>query len=229
MERESYWARVFDEKARVEQDPARRLCFSSEANRQSIYEAVMAFVDGRFDRVLDAGAGDGELSLRLKQKANFVAALDISCEMIRLARRRVGPGDPSIGLCRGSFVTPPFRSGTFDLIVASEALQHAPFFPTLFRLVELLRPGGTLVVSMPHKGHPIIQEAQRRRGGMFHGIGAEELGRLGEERGVELWVRPLFLEGHRDKGYVFGPVLESPSSARLHGANRIVLKIKRRA
>ncbi len=227
MEHEKYWARVFDEKVRVEEDPARKLCFSSEANRQSIYEAVLDFIDGPFDRALDAGAGDAELTLRLRPKGNFVVALEISSEMLRLARLKIAPKDGTMGLCRGSFIVPPFKAGTFDLIVASEALQHTPFFPTVFRLIELLRPDGVLVISIPHKDHPIIRRAQKRRGGMFKGIGGEELTRLGRRPGIELWVRGLFLSGDAENSYFYGPVMKSPSSSGLRGANRVVLKIRK--
>lgn len=227
MDHEKYWARVFDEKVRVEEDPARKLCFSSEANRQSIYEAVLSFIDGPFDKALDAGAGDAELTLRLRQKGNFVVALEISSEMLRLARLKIDPKDRTMGLCRGSFITPPFKRGTFDLIVASEALQHTPFFPTVFHLIELLRCGGVLVISIPHKGHPIIKKAQERRGGMFKGIGGEELTRLSREQGIELWARGLFLSGDAEKRYVYGPIMKPPLPSDLRGANRVVLKIRK--
>lgn len=222
---EKYWVRVFDEKVRVEEDPARKLCFSSEANRQSIYEAVLDFIDGPFDKALDAGAGDAELTLRLRQKGNFVVALDISSEMLGLARLKMDPRDPAAGLCRGSFIRPPFKPGSFDLIVASEALQHTPFFPTVYRLIELLRSGGVLVISIPHKAHPIIRRAQKRRAGMFKGIGGEELSRLSRERGIELWVRGLFLSGDLENRYVYGPIMRPPLPSGLRGANRVVLKI----
>ena len=44
----------------------------------------------------------------------------------------------------------PFKKNTFDVIIASEIMEHV-YDPKLFiaRLMEVLRPGGSLVINTP--------------------------------------------------------------------------------
>lgn len=227
MKKEAYWAAFFDKRARSETEPAKCLCFSSEANRQSIYDAVYTFIQGYFGKVLDVGTGNGELSLRLRRHCDLTIAFDISFEMLKLAKQKLSFDKAYVHLCQASLTEAPFSDGLFDLIVASEVLQYVPFFPTVFDLIGLLKPGGMLVISIPHRTHPVVMEAQKRRPGMFNGIGVEELRHLSEKEGILCLVMPLYLEDDFEKRYIRGPICRAPDLDDIDGANRLVIKIEK--
>lgn len=100
--------------------------------------------------VLDAGSGGGWLANELKNSDTMLVSFDLSLRNIReiTANTRIGN---HIGVV-GDALTPPFMAGSFDCIVASEIIEHltdpALFINSMFRL---LKPGGRLIVSTPHK------------------------------------------------------------------------------
>ena len=103
------------------------------------------------DVVLDIGCGTGSLALRLASSAAEVHGLDISKEMIRIAKAkaadaqvdnvhfRVGPFDPTFG---------GFGPGSLDCICAYSIIHLVKERDAaLEQMWRLLRPGGTLVSS----------------------------------------------------------------------------------
>ncbi|MBW1672244.1 MAG: class I SAM-dependent methyltransferase [Deltaproteobacteria bacterium] len=227
MKHEKYWSVFFNNKAISEEDAAKRLTFSSEANRQSIYEAIQSFIHGHFDKVLDAGVGMGDLCLQFKPQSNLTIAIDISFEMLKSMQNDVLSVEDKIGLCQASVINPPFREACFDLILACEVLQYVPFNPAVSRLVALLRPKGILVISIPHKAHPAVMQAHLRRDKMYNGIGIEELKLLSDLGGVVCRFMPLYLADNVDKQYVRGEIKKKPSISDIEGANRFIIKLEK--
>jgi SAM-dependent methyltransferase len=227
MKHDKYWSDFFDNKATSEEDAAKRLTFSSEANRRSIYEAIQFFIHGHFEKVLDAGAGMGEFCLRLKAQSNTVVALDISFEMLRSLQENIFSVEDRIVLCQGSVINPPFPNESFDLIIASEVLQYVPFYPSVSRLTALLKPKGVLVISIPHKAHPAVMRAHVRRDGMYNGVGIEELKQLSDLEGTSCQFMTLYLADDEDKHYIRGGIYEVPVMMYFEGANRIIIKVEK--
>jgi tRNA (cmo5U34)-methyltransferase len=86
------------------------------------------FAEEREIRVLDLGAGTGLLSARVAKKfpRSRVTLVDLSVEMLRVARRRLG-GEPG----RFEFKTMdyarkplPGRQGGYDLVVSALSIHH---------------------------------------------------------------------------------------------------------
>ena len=93
---------------------------------------------------LDVGCGDGLLAAGLAARAQTVTGVDRSAEMIRQARKR------DIG--NATFVEGDYLGGAsldeggYDFVSAVAVIHHSPFDDAVDRLVELLAPGGRLVV-----------------------------------------------------------------------------------
>ncbi|MFC7326460.1 class I SAM-dependent methyltransferase [Marinactinospora rubrisoli] len=94
---------------------------------------------------LDVGCGDGLLARKLAARARTVTGIDISPEMIALARASAA-GHPGLTFIEGDFRTAGLPTGGYDFVCSVATIHHMDFEAALTRMRELLRPGGTLVV-----------------------------------------------------------------------------------
>ena len=96
------------------------------------------------ERVLDIGTGTGEAALFLAREypRAGVRGVDISEEMIRAARAKVGL-DPEgrIAFKRADAAALPYADDSFDLVAQ---LNMPPFFAAIARV---LRPGGHVIIA----------------------------------------------------------------------------------
>lgn len=126
--------------------------------------ALMGDIAGR--RVLDAGCGAGPLSAALRDRGATVTGLDSSAAMLRLARRRLGPGaDLHLADLREPL---PFPDGAFDDVVASLVLHYLQDWNApLAELRRVLAPGGRLIASVDH---PFQSQAQAGPGADYFAV-----------------------------------------------------------
>ena len=126
----------FDRIARLSQDHAR-------ANR---YEGtLLRHVPRPCGRTIDLGCGAGTLTRALADLAEHVVGVDLSPEMVRLARARCADRR-NVEFLVGDFLALDLAPATFDCVAAVAVLHHMPLLPSLERAKELLRPGGVLLV-----------------------------------------------------------------------------------
>src|SRR5437762_4042657 len=101
-------------------------------------------------RILELGCGTGQMSLYLARADRVVIGADLTRASLALgaaAARR-------FGLDRVRFVEtdlrrPGLRTGSFDVVYSSGVLHHTPDPRASFaRLVQLARPGGTIVLGV---------------------------------------------------------------------------------
>ncbi len=115
----------------------------------SRYAFAASFCTGA-GRVVDAGCGTGYGSHFLSPHARSVVGIDASSEAIYYAHTKYGGPKTRFlaGLCEGM----PIASGSVDLIVAFEVIEHLSGWPRfLSECKRLLAPGGVLLVSTPNK------------------------------------------------------------------------------
>ncbi len=99
-------------------------------------------------RILDFGAGTGQLSSKLAPKASHIVALDTSLPMLAVADSR---GLDNLQTLHGELTaelvaTHPLMQNRFDLVVASSVCGFVPDYEGTVRLIRsLLRPGGRFV------------------------------------------------------------------------------------
>jgi SAM-dependent methyltransferase len=120
--------------------PSQSLDDAQEALAREVAEAVP-----RGARVLDVGCGLGGTARLLAARGHDVVGIDPCEEAIAFA----GASSSSAArFAAARFETHRDEAGPFDALVLVEVLQHlAPLETTLRRALELLRPGGTLVIA----------------------------------------------------------------------------------
>jgi SAM-dependent methyltransferase len=98
-------------------------------------------------RILDFGCGTGG-NLRAYSRYGSVFGLEPDSGAVRLATGRGGAL-----LSRGSGTELPFQSGAFDVVVASDVLEHIENDRAAVQEISrVLRPGGAFIFSVP--AHP---------------------------------------------------------------------------
>ena len=98
-------------------------------------------------RVLDVGCGTGRHSAYLVELGHTVTGVDVSPEMLHVARRKTR----AARFVEGPMAPLPFDEGQFDGAVCALALSHvANINEPIAELARVVRPGGRLVVSDFH-------------------------------------------------------------------------------
>ncbi|HET7358457.1 MAG TPA: methyltransferase domain-containing protein [Nocardioidaceae bacterium] len=110
------------------------------------------------DRVLDMGCGAGRHAFELYRRGADVVAFDQDADELSAvsdmfaAMRTAGevPAGAEADVKQGDALQLPFADGEFDRIVAAEVLEHIPDDRrAIAELARVLRPGGTVAVTVP--------------------------------------------------------------------------------
>jgi SAM-dependent methyltransferase len=109
------------------------------------------------DRVLDLGCGAGRHAFEAARQGAHVVACDLDLAELKDVRGLFGAmaeaGEIEDGggvAVNGDALSLPFPDATFDRIIASEVMEHIPDDAGAAReLARVLRPGGTIAVTVP--------------------------------------------------------------------------------
>lgn len=138
------------------------------------------------DRLLDAGTGLGNVLYVAERAARGAAAVGVDRSAERLTRAAAeGVTSP---LSQADLHDLPVRTGAFDAALCSEVLEHLDDDRRALReLRRVLRPGGRLVVTVPHADYPVAWDPVNRA--------LERAGRAPIRRGpyVGIWTNHLRL------------------------------------
>jgi ubiquinone/menaquinone biosynthesis C-methylase UbiE len=115
------------------------------------------------DRVLDAGTGTGFAAIAAARKGARVVGVDLSSGMLELARRRLDElGLDAIELVNGDATAlPQHEGGSFDVVIGATVLLYMPADQALREWRRLLRPGGSVGLSVMKAGSPRASEIFR--------------------------------------------------------------------
>ncbi len=94
---------------------------------------------------LDIGSGTGTFSRLMAGRSDRVLGLDLSPEMVRVARER-SAGVANVEYRVADFMDERLGEASFDCIAALATLHHVPLAPALGRIARLLAPGGVLLI-----------------------------------------------------------------------------------
>lgn len=113
-------------------------------------------------RILDAGCGSGRNMLELARHGT-VTGVELSSASVAVARER-GVGE----VIEGSVLETPFESGSFDLAVSLDVIEHLDDdLGALRELRRVIAPGGALLITVPAyqwlwSGHDEVNHHHRR-------------------------------------------------------------------
>ncbi|GMR12276.1 MAG: hypothetical protein BMS9Abin29_0465 [Gemmatimonadota bacterium] len=103
------------------------------------------------ERVLDLPSGTGRFTEHLARDGYRVAATDISREMMKVGRERIGAIDNIRGHVQAEAERLPFRDGAFDCVVSIRFLHHLDPDTRVVVLREMARVARWLVVDYRHR------------------------------------------------------------------------------
>lgn len=167
-------------------------------------------------RVLEVGCGTGAFSRALANRGHQVTGIDLSPEMIRVARERDLPSHHVTFLC-GDFMRDSLGDETYDCVVSIATLHHMNLEPAVKRMADRVGPGGLLLV------HDLRSDAglwDRLRSGLA--VAARAWSRV---RAGQLWeraeIRAAWAEHGRGEQYLTMGGVEACVQALLPGSRAL--------
>ena len=114
-------------------------------------------------KILDAGCGSGQWALAFAARGCAVTAVDLSPEMIERARNHAASRNLSVEWRLGDLTAVTDPDATYDAVHARASLQFTPdITAALNEFRRVLRPGGSLLASVPGSLSPIYGRSWRR-------------------------------------------------------------------
>lgn len=105
-------------------------------------------------RLLDLGAAGGHLGRAVRDRCAFLAGVEPDASLPRGARGGYDDWRATDALSAGEWSEP------FDVVVCADVLEHLPRPEELLaRIRRWLRPGGTLLVSLPNVANLTVRAA----------------------------------------------------------------------
>jgi SAM-dependent methyltransferase len=135
-----------------------------ELNAGARYEDQLPTVENIFDtlrrfrplepnsRVLEIGVGNGWLQIYGRQKGYEINGLEISHQLIELARENARKTGTNIDVSLGNIETMDIGNNQYDAIIASSVFEHVERWePALQRVHRALKPGGVFWFDSTNK------------------------------------------------------------------------------
>jgi 2-polyprenyl-3-methyl-5-hydroxy-6-metoxy-1,4-benzoquinol methylase len=121
------------------------------AKRHLVNPAIFRLLGDINDkRILDAGCGQGYLSRLMANRGAHVVGVEPASALFTYACEREGELRQGVRYVQADLAALP-DLGTFDAVVASMVLCAIPDWrPAMRACAEALRPGGLLIVALPH-------------------------------------------------------------------------------
>ncbi|WP_446666641.1 class I SAM-dependent methyltransferase [Flexivirga sp. B27] len=169
--------------------------------------------DVRGRHILDAGCGSGATSEALQERGAVMTGFDLSPVMVDIARRRLGADADLHVADLGAPL--PFADNAFDDVVASLSLHYLQdWAPPLAELRRVLKPGGRLLLSVPHPTVYLVNYMDDPERNNYFAVTqySETFEFDGQEGTLTYWHRPLhaMTDAFTEAGYAIKVLAEPP-------------------
>lgn len=176
-------AQAYFSRVAADWDTLRAMHYSDADIEQAVLAAAGA---GPFDLVIDFGTGTGRMLSLLSARARRVEGIDLSHQMLTVARSNLeAAGAPNASVRHGDATAAPYPDDCADLVVIHQVL-HFLDDPSraLSEAARVLRPGGRLVVVdfAPHRHEHFREDHAHRR----LGISEADFERWAERSGLSV-------------------------------------------
>ncbi len=119
--------------------------------------------DVRGKTVLDFGCGSGENTLLLTLRGARVVGIDISSDLIALARRRLAvnglAGEASLLVASAHDL--PLSDASVDVVFGMAVLHHLDLAAAARQVLRVLKPGGRAIFNEPVRDSRVLRAARR--------------------------------------------------------------------
>jgi ubiquinone/menaquinone biosynthesis C-methylase UbiE len=105
-------------------------------------------------KVLELGCGTGYFTRELAATGAQITAVDISPDLLEVARRECPNGNTTFEIQNACALTYPDE--TFDSVVGSSVLHHLEIDDALREIARVLKPGGSIYFTEPNMMNPQI-------------------------------------------------------------------------
>lgn len=113
-----------------------------------------AFIGNHNRDVLEVGCGTGLFTREFAKTTNRITAIDISRDLVEIARDRVTSQNVAFEIENAYKTT--FEANSFDFIIGSSSLHHLELETALSEFHRVLRSGGWLMFTEPNMLNPQI-------------------------------------------------------------------------
>lgn len=176
-------AGAYFERIAPQWDEIRSLYVAEDAVEAAIIDVVG---EGPFSRLVDLGTGSGRMLTLLAVRAKSVLGLDLSQQMLNVARSKaIEAGLDNIELRHGDIFSTRLDEGSADLVVVHQVLHYlSDPAAAVTEAARITAPGGKLLIIdfAPHSLEVLRENHQHRR----LGFSDEEIGRWLTEAGLGL-------------------------------------------
>jgi ubiquinone/menaquinone biosynthesis C-methylase UbiE len=130
--------------------------WSSAAGKVRWERRANLFIDfiGSDNKILEICCGTGLFTKEIQHKRNLITAMDISPDLIQLAKKRIS--NPNVEFVVGNAYETGFKDDSFDIIIGSSALHHLEVEPAIKEFYRILKPRGRIFFTEPNMLNPQI-------------------------------------------------------------------------
>jgi ubiquinone/menaquinone biosynthesis C-methylase UbiE len=129
-------------------------------------------------RVLEVGFGTGDLQADLRAAGYQAYGIDLSAQMLRVARRKAAHSGARLRAGRATARALPFPAATFDAVVSTFPSEYIFDPRTLREIARVLRPGSPLIIVPGGVLLPVDRTSQllQRFAALVYGQGYRQTG-----------------------------------------------------
>lgn len=113
------------------------------------YKLAFNWIPNGLTNLLDAGCAWGYGTRFFREKSKNVYGLDPTQEFIKFANQKY----PDVSFVASNLEETPFATDFFDAVILCDTLEHVKDeIACLNEIFRILKPGGIVVITTPHKG-----------------------------------------------------------------------------